>query len=96
MVTIHDPKGKEISKGKGAGGGDPAHMGNFLDAIRGKGALNSPIDEGQKSTMMCHLGNIAYRTNTVVRCDPKTGKMINNPEGEKLWRRSAYREGWGI
>ena len=46
--------------------------------------------------MMCHLGNIAYRTNTVVRCDPKTGKLIDNPEGERLWKRSAYREGWGI
>jgi predicted dehydrogenase len=93
--TIYDPKGKEISQGKGAGGGDPAHMGNFLDAIRGKAKLNSPIDEGQKSTMLCHLGNIAYRTNTVVRCDPKTGRMIDNPEGGKLWTRE-YRSGWGL
>jgi hypothetical protein len=85
-----------MKKDKGAGGGDPAHIGNFLDAIRGKGTLNSPIDEGQKSTMLCHLGNIAYRTHTVVRCDPKTGRMINNPEGEKLWKRAAYREGWGM
>jgi len=94
--AVYDPKGVEVSKGKGAGGGDPAHVGNFLDANRGKATLNSPIDEGQKSTMMCHLGNIAYRTNTVVRCDPKTGKLIDNPEGEKLWKRAAYREGWGI
>ena len=41
----------------------------------------------------CDLGNIAYRTNTVVRCDPATGKMIGNPEGEKLWQRPAYRPG---
>ena len=46
--------------------------------------------------MLCHLGNIAYRTNTVVRCDPKTGKLIDNPEGEKLWKRAAYREGWNV
>ncbi len=46
--------------------------------------------------MMCHLGNIAYGTNTVVRCDPKTGKMIGNPEGEKLWQRSSYRPGWDV
>lgn len=93
--TIYDPKGVQVSQGKGAGGGDPAHMGNFLDAIREKAKLNSPIDEGQKSTMLCHLGNIAYRTDTVVRCDPKTGKLIDNPAGEKLWSR-AYREGWGL
>ncbi len=92
--TIYDPTGKEISKGKGAGGGDVAHIGNFIDAIRGKAKLNSPIEEGQKSTMMCHLGNIAYRTNTVVRCDPATGKILDNPAGEKLWARPEYRKGF--
>ena len=91
--TVFDSKGKTVSEGKGKGGGDPAHMGNFLDAIRGKGPLNSPIEEGQKSTMLCHLANIAYRTNTVVQCDPKTGRLIDNPAGEKLWKRE-YRKGW--
>ena len=91
--TIYDGKGAKTGEGKGSGGGDAAHIGNFLEAIRGNAPLNSPIEEGQKSTMLCHLGNIAYRTNTVVRCDSKTGKLIDNPEGEKLWRRE-YRKGW--
>jgi predicted dehydrogenase len=91
--TVFDQKGAKVSEEKGKGGGDPAHMGNFLDTIRGKATLNSPIEEGQKSTMLCHLGNIAYRTNTVVRCDPKNGKLIDNPEAEKLWKRT-YRQGW--
>ncbi len=91
--TVYDQKGVKVSEGKSKGGGDGAHMGNFLDTIRGKATLNSPIEEGQKSTMLCHLGNIAYRTNTVVRCDPKTGKLIDNPEAEKLWKR-VYRKGW--
>lgn len=93
---VYDPKGVEISKGKGAGGGDVAHIGNFIDAIRGDAKLNSPIAEGQKSTMLCHLGNIAYRTNTVVRCDAKTGKVIDNPAAEKLWARPEYRKGWEV
>ena len=78
---------------KGPGGGDPAHIGNFLEAIRGNAKLNSPIEEAQKSTMLCHLGNIAYRTDTYVLCDPKTGKVLNNPGAEKLWKRD-YRPGW--
>ncbi|MBK8091882.1 MAG: Gfo/Idh/MocA family oxidoreductase [Verrucomicrobiaceae bacterium] len=95
--TIYDPKGVEISQGKAANtGGDEAHIGNFLDAIRGEAQLNSPIDEGQKSTMLCHLGNMAYRTNTVVRCDPKTGKIIDNPAAQKLWGRESYRKGWEV
>jgi len=91
--TVFDQKGAKVSEGKGKGGGDAAHMGNFLDTIRGKAQLTSPIDEGQKSTMLCHLGNIAYRTNTVVRCDPKTGKILDNPAADKLWKRE-YRKGW--
>jgi predicted dehydrogenase len=91
--TIYDFKGVKTGEGKGPGGGDGAHIANFLDAIRGKAQLNSPIEEGQKSTMLCHFGNIAYRTNTVVRVDPKTGKLIDNPAGEKLWKRE-YRKGW--
>jgi predicted dehydrogenase len=91
--TVYDSKGVKTSEGKGSGGGDAAHIGNFLEAIRGNQKLNSPIEECQKSTMLCHLGNIAYRTNTVVRVDPKTGKLIDNPAGEKLWRRE-YRSGW--
>jgi hypothetical protein len=46
--------------------------------------------------MLCHLGNIAYRTRTVVQFDAKTKKLINNPEGEKLWGRPAYRKGWDV
>ena len=91
--TIYDPKGVKVREGKGPGGGDAAHIGNFLEAIRGNAKLNSPIDEGQKSTMLCHLGNIAYRTNTIVQCDPKTGKLLSNPAGEQLWKRE-YRKGW--
>ena len=91
--TTFDNKGAKSGEGKSAGGGDAAHIGNFLETIRGKAQLNSPIDEGQKSTMLCHLGNIAYRTNTVVQCDPKTGKLLDNPAAEKLWKRE-YRAGW--
>jgi predicted dehydrogenase len=93
--TIYDAKGLEVSKGKASGtGGDDAHIGNFLDAIRGKAVLNSPIAEGQKSTMLCHLGNIAYRTNSVVRCDAKTGKLIDPATAAPLWQRESYRAGW--
>ena len=96
--TIYDPKGVEVSKGKAStsGTGDVSHIGNFIDAIRGDAKLNSPIEVGQRSTMLCHLGNIAYRTNTVVRCDAKTGKIIDNPAAEKLWARPEYRKGWEV
>jgi predicted dehydrogenase len=96
--AIYDQSGKEVFSGKSsvAGGGDRAHIGNFIAAIRGEAALNSPIDEGQKSAMLCHLGNIAYRTDTVVRCDPQSGSVIDNPAAERLWGRPTYRDGWSV
>ncbi len=95
---IYDPKGMEISTGKAstAGTGDVSHIANFIEAIRGDTKLNSPINEGQKSTMMCHLGNLAYRTNTVIRCDPQSGKMMENPGAMKWWGRESYRKGWEV
>jgi predicted dehydrogenase len=91
--SVFDPKGVKISEEKGPHNSDPAHIGNFLDAIRGNASLNSPIHEGQISTLTCHLANIAYRTGSVVECDPLTGGLINHPQGEKLWTRE-YRKGW--
>ena len=91
---ILDRDGKELEKKSGQGG-EPAHFKNFEDAIRDKSVkLNSEIGDAQKSTKLCHLANIAYRTGGSLRCDPgKGGKLIANPAGEKLWGRE-YRKGW--
>src|SRR6185503_8118428 len=67
---IFDDAGKQIGEGNGPGG-DTVHMGNFLDAVRGKAKPNSEIEVGQTSTMLCHLGNIAYRTGHTINFDPK-------------------------
>ena len=92
--TVYDLKGVKVSEGKGAGGGDAAHIGNFLAAIRGEATLNSPIEEGQKSTLLCHLGNMAYRTGSMIHFDPVTKRVVGNPEADKLWQRESYRKGW--
>ncbi len=91
---ILDRDGKELEKKSGPGG-EPAHFMNFVDAIRDKSVkLNSEIGDAQKSTKLCHLANIAYRTGGSLRCDPSQGgKLIDNPAGEKLWGRD-YRMGW--
>lgn len=93
--TIYDPQGKQLEKKGEARGGDVPHFQNFADAIRAGKKLNSPISEGQKSTMLCHLGNIAYRTGHVLSVDPETGRIANDPAAMALWQRE-YRPGWGI
>jgi predicted dehydrogenase len=74
-------------------GNDGVHFANFLDAIRNGTKLNSDIEEGQKSTLWCHLGNIAYRVGATLTLDPLKVKILNHNDAAKLWRRE-YRRGW--
>ena len=89
---ILDLQGNEIEKQSGEGG-DRAHMKNLFDCIRSGETPNSEIEIGQKSTLMCHLGNMAYRTGSMVHFDPTKKQIIDNQAAEALWARD-YRPGW--
>lgn len=69
------------------------HAENFCSAIRTGTALNAEIEEGVKSTALCHLGNIAYRTGRTVRFDPDKREILGDTEQRSLAARQ-YREGW--
>lgn len=89
---VFDAKGKELKKVTGPGG-DAIHMQNLLAAIRDGVKLNSEIEEGYRTTLLCHLGNIAQRSGRALRCDPADGKVLNDPDAMKLWARE-YAPGW--
>ena len=74
---------------------DGLHLQNFCEAIRGNEKINAPILEGHKSTLLPQLGNIAFRTNRVLKCDPTNGHILNDKEAMKLWARQ-YEKGWEI
>jgi hypothetical protein len=90
--TIYDPKGKELEKVTGPGG-DLDHVGNFLAAIRTGEKLRSEIAEGHRSTLLCHIGNIAHRTGRALHIDPSNGHVVNDPDAMKQWARE-YAPGW--
>ena len=89
---IYDMRGKETAAGKGSSS-DAPHFFNFIETIRGNAKLNAEIAEGQKSTLLCHLGNVAWRTGSTLQFDPKTKKLVKNADALKLWGRE-YRKGW--
>lgn len=94
--TIHDKDGKEVEKHTEPPG-DVPHFTNFADAVREGKALNQSIADAQISTMLCHLGNIAYRADGAVDVDPKTGRLAaDQSEAERFWSREVYREGWSV
>ncbi|HMU47735.1 MAG TPA: Gfo/Idh/MocA family oxidoreductase [Chitinophagaceae bacterium] len=69
------------------------HFENFVESIRGNTTITSPIDEGHKSVLLCHLANIAQRTGRTLHCNPENGHILNDKEAMKLWRRD-YEKGW--
>jgi predicted dehydrogenase len=89
---IYDIKGKLTGQGS-APGGDKVHFENFFNAIRKGEALNAEIAEGNTSTLLCHLGNMAYRTGQTIHVDPETGHPLKSSEATRLWKRD-YRKGW--
>ena len=91
--TVFDQAGKEVDRNR-EGASDVPHFANFVDAVRGGAKLNQDIANGQASTQLCHLGNIAYRTGGSVEVDSATGRPVGSPDGGKLWGREAYREDW--
>lgn len=77
----------------GAGELTDLHIQNFIETVRGTAAnQHSPIQEGVVSTLMCHLGNLAYRTDGALTLDPTTGRPTSS-QAMALWGRE-YQPGW--
>lgn len=70
------------------------HASNFVDTLRGKTHNPSPIDEGHKSTLMCQLANISYRTSSTLACSTTTGR-VKTQSAQNLWGRD-YEPGWEL
>jgi predicted dehydrogenase len=72
-----------------------AHYGNFVDCIRSRQMPEGDIEHLHYSTLLCHYGNIAYRTGRRLHIDSKTEGFINDDEANSYVKRK-YREGYVI
>src|SRR5436189_6309300 len=59
---------------------DLFHFDNFIKKVKGEAKLNSPINEGHKSVLLCHLANISQRTGATLHCDTTNGHIKNNAD----------------
>ena len=98
-TLIFDSKGWHVVDGVEASDKmaeiEKPHLRNFLDCVKSGKRPNAEIEEGHKSTRLCHLGNIAYRLGRVLRFDAKTETIVEDVEANKLLGRT-YRKGYEI
>src|SRR5262249_45070293 len=80
------PKNKEVMT-KTEKFSDIPHHENFLASIQGTAKPNCDIEEGHRSTMLAHLGNIGYRVGRPLKFDPKAETISGDDEATKLLKR---------
>ncbi len=90
--TLFDDRNKKIQTVTDSAG-DTAHLAQFIDCIRTGRTPNTDIQVAHDSTLLTHLGNIAFRTEEVLRVDAKTGMPQGNEVATALWGRE-YEKGW--
>lgn len=89
---VFDMQGKELDR-QSITRGEFEHLHDFLDSVRNDSKPTADVQTGVDSALLCHLGNIAYRTGTTVDFNPAERRIVNNSPAEDLWKRQ-YREGW--
>ncbi len=72
---------------------DALHIQNFFNGIRKGEKLNADILGGHKSTLLCQLGNIAYRSGDILHINPENGHIIDDKKAMGYWSRK-YEPGW--
>lgn len=72
------------------------HVRNFLDAVRSRNrdSLNQEIHSGHLSTLMCHAGNIAWRTGKKLKFNAED-ETFDDAEANKLLGRE-HRRGYEL
>ena len=91
----YDAAGKLVKQGS-SDVGQQAHIRNFLDAVRSRQreSLNQEIYSGHVSTLMCHAGNIAWRTGKKLRLDAGTETFDDKEANQFVGR--EHRKGFEL
>jgi predicted dehydrogenase len=98
-TLVIDGKGWHIEGGEEKSAKETAaegpHIANFLDCIATGKRPAADIEEGHKSTRLCHLGNIAWRTGRTLAFDGSKETIAGDAEAAKLLGRE-YRKGFEL
>lgn len=78
------------------GSGLDLHTVNFIEAVksRDRSSLNAPMQVGYDAALVCHMGNISYKTGSRIYWDP--GQKKFGESGANKLLNAHYHNGWQL
>ena len=74
---------------------DVRHAKNFLDCMRSRSKPNADLETiGHPSSLLCHIGNAAWRTGRTLHFDPATYTFTGDADANRFLTRPEYRKPW--
>ena len=71
------------------------HVKNFIECVRTRNAPAADVETGHGSTIVAHLGNIAFRTGRKIHWESAKEEIVGDPEASLLLGRVA-RKPWDL
>jgi len=65
----------------------PNHYRNFLDCVKSRQDGVEPVETGHRTSMLCHLGNIAMLLKRKIKFDPQQEQIIDDAEAAAMLAR---------
>jgi predicted dehydrogenase len=89
-----DEKGKLVQQQAGEYN-DVGHARNFIDCLRTRSKPNADLETvGHPSSMLCHLGNAAWRAGRTLQFDPESYTFQGDSDANRFLTRTEYRKPW--
>ena len=74
---------------------DGAHARSFLDCVKSRQRPTADIEEGHRSAVMCHLGNISTRLGRSLKWDAAKEQVTGDTQANQMLER-PYRAPWHL
>ncbi len=74
---------------------DGAHARSFLDCVKSRQRPSADVEEGHRSAVMCHLGNISTRLGRSLKWDAAAERVVGDHEANQMLER-PYRAPWHL
>lgn len=90
------PRMERLPLQQNQGSGLDLHTRNFIDVVKSRDAasLHAPIKVGLDAALVCHMGNIAYKSGNRLYWDAANGQFTE--ESANAFLNAEYRNGWQL